>query len=96
METIRCQCGEILSERCEWVGPRSETVEVRYIPEHLVITAEMAGQTDPLRSAYAHPEALRVERGCAEILRQGSDIEDLPEQHPAPIVVVVEGEVASA
>lgn len=88
--TIRCQCGEILGERCAWVGPVSETVEVRYIPEHLVRQAQEARQTDPLDSAYAAPETLRVERGCAEILRGGIEIDDLPEQHPAPIVAVVE------
>lgn len=63
-QTVQCQCGEWSGERCEWEGPRSETVEVEYMPEHLRASHVAAGNRG------SHPGngsiRIRVERSCAE------------------------------
>ena len=56
----RCQCGEWSGEACIWVGPRSETVRVRYVPREHRDTAEAAGTWAGVA------ETVRVERECGE------------------------------
>lgn len=64
--TIHCQCGEITSVRCEWVGPAGETVLVEHMPEYLRASHEAANN----RGIYPHNGSvrLRVEHTCAERL----------------------------
>lgn len=59
---IRCHCGAITGERCEWTGPASETVRVEYMPEYLRDTAEAAGTWAGVAAT------IRCERTCADRL----------------------------
>src|SRR5690606_28963076 len=34
-EIVRCQCGEVFGQLCSWTGPRSETVVLEWMPDHL-------------------------------------------------------------
>lgn len=67
---VRCDCGECTGVRCEWVGPRSETVVVEYMPEHLRASHEAARN----RGVYPHNGALRlrVEQSCADAIIEDS------------------------
>jgi hypothetical protein len=64
IETVQCECGEVIGERCQWSGPKSETVRVEYMPEHLRAQHEEARNS----GVYPHNGAhrIRVERACAE------------------------------
>lgn len=61
---IACECGEWCGEPCEWTGPKSETVRVEWMPEHLRASHEAAGN----RGSYPHNGAsrIRVNVECAE------------------------------
>lgn len=61
---IHCDCGEITGEPCQWTGPRSDTVLVEYMPEHLRASHKAARN----RGTYPANGAIRVrcERSCAE------------------------------
>lgn len=63
-ETVRCQCGEWSGERCEWVGPKSETVRVEWMPEHLRASHVAAnnGGSHPANGS----RRLRVQSSCAD------------------------------
>lgn len=64
---VRCQCGEALGERCEWVGPRSQTALIDWMPDYLRASHRAAGNWG------SHPAngslRLRVALGCGERLR---------------------------
>lgn len=59
-----CECGDWSGDPCQWTGPRSETVRVEWMPEHLRASHEAAGN----RGAYPHNGAVRsrVKISCAE------------------------------
>jgi hypothetical protein len=40
---VRCRCGETGGDRCPWVGPKADTVRVRWVDPSLRGTAEAAG-----------------------------------------------------
>lgn len=63
---VRCACGEWSGHRCSWTGPRSETVIVEFMPEHLRASHQAAGN----RGMYPANGArrIRVERTCAEMM----------------------------
>lgn len=68
-QTVRCACGEWSGVRCQWSGPREETVVVEYMPDHLRSSHEAAGNRGN-RGAYPHNGArrIRVDRSCAEAM----------------------------
>lgn len=63
-ETVRCACGEWSGHRCSWVGDRSETVIVEFMPEQYRSSHAAAGN----RGLYPASGArrIRVERSCAD------------------------------
>lgn len=63
-EPVHCECGRTLGVRCQWTGPRSETVVVEWMPESLRASHVAAGN----RGVYPHngAERLRVEASCAD------------------------------
>lgn len=63
---VRCACGQWSGERCSWSGPRSETVIVEFMPEHLRSSHAAAGN----RGSYPAngSRRIRVERSCAETM----------------------------
>ena len=65
-EIVRCQCEEAFGEICSWTGPRSETVVLEWMPDHLRASHRAAGN----RGVYPENGAvrLRVARECAELL----------------------------
>jgi hypothetical protein len=70
VEAIECECGTWSGERCQWSGPKSETVVVEWMPEQHRASHEAAG------NAGAYPangsRRLRVERSCAERILEDS------------------------
>lgn len=64
--TVQCQCGQATGVGCAWSGPRSETVVVEWMPEHLRASHTAA------RNAGVYPAngaiRIRCERACAESL----------------------------
>jgi hypothetical protein len=63
-DRAHCQCGQWSGVRCQWEGPRSETVAVEFMPEAARESHRAAGNS----GVYPHNGALRirVERSCAE------------------------------
>lgn len=61
--TARCECGQWCGVRCEWTGPRDETVIVEWMPEPLRASHTAAGN----RGVYPRNGAqwLRVSAECA-------------------------------
>lgn len=53
---VRCQCGEVLGERCEWTGPEADTVTLEYMPEHLRESHRAAQNS----GSYPHNGAVRL------------------------------------
>ena len=64
MMRCECECGEVTGVRCEWSGPREQTVVVEWMPEHLRASHEAAGNG----GVYPHngAERLRVYADCAD------------------------------
>lgn len=62
--TVRCECGCWSGKRCEWTGPRAETVIVEWMPEYLRASHTAANN----RGVYPANGAqrIRVERSCAD------------------------------
>jgi len=60
----RCQCGEWSGELCQWSGPRSATVLVEYMPEHLRGSHIAAGD----RGSHLANGSVRIrcEASCAD------------------------------
>lgn len=60
---VHCECGEWSGESCEWTGPKSETVVVEAMPNHLRASHVAAGNS----GAYPHngSSRIRVEKSCA-------------------------------
>lgn len=69
--TVRCECGEILGDRCAWVGPVADTVVLEYMPPDVRSSHIAAGYRDIL-SAGRYPSngavRIRVHRPFAEQL----------------------------
>jgi hypothetical protein len=65
-EAVRCECGEIYGERCEWSGPKTETVRVDVMPVHLRASHEAAGNSG--RYPANGSRRLRVHSDCADRL----------------------------
>jgi len=65
-EIVRCQCAEAFGEICSWTGPRSETVVLERMPDHLRASHRAAGN----RGVYPENGAvrIRVARDCAELI----------------------------
>lgn len=63
-DTTRCGCGAWSGVRCEWVGPRAETVLVEWMPESLRASHVAAGN----RGRHPHNGArhIVVHTDCAE------------------------------
>ena len=63
---VHCECGRATGERCAWDGPKSETVIVEWMPDHLRASHAAAHN----RGAYPSNGAirLRAERSCAQSL----------------------------
>jgi hypothetical protein len=61
---VRCECGEWCGERCEWTGPKADTVRVEWMPEQHRASHEAARN----RGTYPHNGAirLRVSAECAD------------------------------
>ena len=76
---VHCKCGEWTGERCNWTGPREETVIVEYMPEYLRSSHDAAGNHGHYPSNGAI--RVRVERSCANLL-----LADESEQEWARIV----------
>lgn len=78
MKSVHCECGTALGVRCEWAGPKAETVLVEWMPEQhrdSHTKARNAG-TYPHNGAYR----LRVERTiCASILTEDEWGHEVPE-----------------
>lgn len=64
MAHVRCECGEWSGARCQWEGPRAETVVVEWMPEQHRGSHVQSGNRGryPLNGA----SRIRVERSCAE------------------------------
>lgn len=62
--TVYCDCGEWSGERCEWSGPKSDTVLVEYMPDQHRASHRAAGG----RGTYPHDGSIRirVEQSCAD------------------------------
>lgn len=63
---VECGCGAACGEKCTWSGPRSETVIVEWMPEHLRgshVSANNRG-TYPANGAIR----FRAEKSCARSL----------------------------
>lgn len=67
-ETIHCECGVCMGERCAWEGDESETVEIEWMPEQHRASHVAAGN----RGVYPRNGArrLRVHKDCADYLIQ--------------------------
>lgn len=61
-----CECGSVTGQECEWSGPKSETVRVELMPEHLRASHEAAGNCGVWPGNGA--ERLRISRDCLEAL----------------------------
>jgi len=63
---VQCGCGKCTGVRCEWTGPRRETVVIEYMPEQYRGSHTAAGNSGsyPANGAVR----VRVERSCAESL----------------------------
>lgn len=61
---VHCECGKWSGEYCSWSGPRSQTVLVEYMPQHLRTLHDDAGDL----GIYPHNGAIRVrvERSCCD------------------------------
>lgn len=59
---VRCQCGETGGDRCPWVGPKTDTVRVRWVDPSLRGTAEAA------ESWRGVSEVLQVAPECADLI----------------------------
>lgn len=63
---VNCECGRITGERCQWSGPKSQTVVIVWMPEQHRASHAAA------RNSGVYPnngaERLRLERSCAELL----------------------------
>lgn len=68
-QQIQCECGEATGVPCEWSGSADETVVVEWMPEHLRVSHEAAGNW----GSYPHNGAIRLrcEASCAEMLQEG-------------------------
>ncbi len=66
LAVVHCECGEATGERCEWSGPESETVVVKWMPpQHRASHAAAGGH-----GAFPHNGAkrFRAQERCAESL----------------------------
>lgn len=61
---VHCECGRITGTRCEWSGPRGETVLLEWMPEQHRASHTAAGNHGSYPANGA--ERLRVERSCAD------------------------------
>lgn len=63
---VHCHCGEWSGERCQWTGPKSQTVLVEYMPEQHRGSHVAAGN----RGMYQANGAvrIRVEATCANAM----------------------------
>lgn len=63
---VRCECGEATGTRCEWTGPKADTVVVEWMPEYLRASHAAARNS----GVYPHNGSvrLRVAPACAEML----------------------------
>ena len=63
---VGCACGQATGERCEWSGPKRQTVIVEYMPEQHRESHRAAGNM----GSYPHNGAIRIrcERSCADRL----------------------------
>jgi hypothetical protein len=57
---VPCHCGEWSGTRCQWTGPKSETVVVEWMPEHLRSSHQTAGN----RGSYPANGAERIHVAC--------------------------------
>jgi hypothetical protein len=64
MEHVQCECGRVMGERCEWTGPRAETVVIEWMPEQHRVDHTRAGNS----GSYPYNGAVRLRLGasCAE------------------------------
>ena len=64
--SVKCQCGQWSGEPCQWSGPKSKTMVVEFMPEHLRASHEAAGNS----GNYPHNGAVRVrvEESCAALM----------------------------
>lgn len=65
-DPVHCKCGRITGVRCEWSGPKSETVEVEWMPEYLRASHGAGGNS----GSWPHngAEHLTLQASCAESL----------------------------
>ena len=63
MKNVQCECGEWSGEKCQWEGPKHQTVRVEFMPEWLRGSHAAAGNSGD----YPHNGAIRitVSRECA-------------------------------
>lgn len=54
--TVHCECGQITGTRCDWSGPKSETVVIEHMPMHLRASHTAAGN----RGQYPSNGAIRI------------------------------------
>jgi len=68
MTEYQCECGHWSGEPCQWSGPRSDMVEVEWMPAQYRGSHVAAGNS----GAWPHNGALRleVEESCAERMLQ--------------------------
>jgi hypothetical protein len=67
-EEVHCECGEATGVRCEWTGPKADTVAIDWMPESLRESHRAARNS----GRYPHNGALRlrVNSDCAEMLEE--------------------------
>lgn len=63
-DEFHCECGQWSGERCQWSGPKSETVEIAFMPNDLRSSHRAAGNHGiyPANGALV----ITVERTCAD------------------------------
>jgi len=62
-DEAHCECGAWSGEACTWAGPRSDTVLIDYMPDHLRASHEAAGNRG--RYPCNGSSRLRVSLACA-------------------------------
>lgn len=68
---VSCQCGEIMGEMCEWVGPLTDAVVVEYMPACRRDSHTAAGNS----GSWPHNGSTRLvmSRECAERAVEGDE-----------------------
>ena len=64
--SVKCQCGQWSGEPCQWSGPKSKTMVVEFMPEHLRASHEAAGNSGSYPGNGA--VRVRVEASCAALM----------------------------